>query len=269
MVKQKKHICPNCREKIVYVIRKKPKICPNCEHKYSMKPEEEFRLLVAQDKYLESGKSDEAFREMYPHLFLYTKKILLKHLKGKTSLTANQVEEKVLDAVSIFMENYLKYDSFKVDESFAGYLNWVVRTPLYGYHVQKNDKEKSLNYKLEKYGNRHELIHKFYNITENTLCFKEYDVENEILNHVEVDGVIDDINCLIEMGRTKLRDSYGIEKSIQFLYGIQHFLEKKSDKFLNDYFEFIDVETKKTIDKIKQQIYNYLVALKTGDSFEY
>lgn len=117
-------------------------VCPNCgkgpKNRDWHKPPIEVALFQLQDKYLKS-KDKNILGQMYMYFWQYAIGKIRKIAAGKINLTTEVIEEKGMDAATLFTEHYLKKPEFNIANSFGSYLDFQIRATLYNQKEREND----------------------------------------------------------------------------------------------------------------------------------
>lgn len=117
-------------------------VCPHCgkgpKTRDWLKPPIEVALFKLQDEYLKT-KSREVLGQMYLYLWQYAIGKIRKMAAGKINLTSEVIEEKAMDAATLFIEYYLKKPDFSISTSFGSYLAFQIRAVLYNQKEKEND----------------------------------------------------------------------------------------------------------------------------------
>lgn len=142
-------VCAYCGREVQYRHSEKPAKCPHCGSTDYRKPKTETMLFNLQRQYLD-GRDQETLSRMYLILCDYAKSIIKKHLPRNFTYHYGHVEEKATDAANLLIENYLSKNQFKVENSFAGYLQWRVKEVLWNKRTRREEDHESLNAHIEK-----------------------------------------------------------------------------------------------------------------------
>jgi len=107
------------------------------------KPPTEMILDALQERYLNEGRSDDVWKEMFLVCVPYAKSLILKKIKSKVFLDPEYVNECSVSVTLRFLNQYKTNPKFRIDWSFAGMMNPKVLEVLFG--PKKEDKHVSLN----------------------------------------------------------------------------------------------------------------------------
>lgn len=182
-------ICAYCDEPIIFQHgeAKNVKECPNCQVKsdWILKPKTEAQLFELQKKYLElldkdlhkafceeykkieseqdksiiekhfAQRNNQLLYEMYTIARNYTSSLLKIKIKEKGFyLLPDSFDDKVEEAVSLWFERFLTVYDFKIDDSWAGYLNWKIIEALYSN--KEDEQNTSLDAKVGSFSSNNE-----------------------------------------------------------------------------------------------------------------
>jgi hypothetical protein len=115
--------------------------------RFKQKPVTEQRLSDLQTEYLKT-RDIKFYQLIFSELLPYARSLILKKTTGKIYLAPDLIDSAALEATVKFMSQYEKPD-FRIDNSFAGILNYKVLESLYGPKVIAADQIASLNEHLE------------------------------------------------------------------------------------------------------------------------
>ena len=105
--------------------------CPACGEYFCDLPETDKQLMILQNAYYDSDKSKSIFDQMILIFYDYAEgKILQSHSSVLTYDGA--LEYYTQNAVSLFLEYYLKNPEFRVTDSFGGLINKKILQSCYG-----------------------------------------------------------------------------------------------------------------------------------------
>lgn len=248
--------CQACGKTIYYKKGNKPKIC-ECKALYSLKPKYEYELLTLQDEYIEKNRDPKVFEKMYPLLYLYIKKLIFQKMKNRTSIDSSSLEDKVQTTICILLSRYKESCEFKVAESFAGYLSQILLGVLYNKKTKRNDKNLSLDFKMDAEGNNSEVINNLFKLNSTTLAGNEFNLENEIIN--KLNALTSEIIEYISIANLKLMDNdFSFRERLDFLYGMYFILSNYQERRLRKYKNAVSKNMVKLLESTQHQIYMHL-----------
>lgn len=124
----------------------KPETCPYCNEKFYDKPENERILFHLQDKYYtyfdNPSLSQEYLSKMIIMIEEISRNLLISNLKKKGTFVSKEEIEDMTSDVVLKMLEYFRRPSFRIGDSFTGYIKQVILYPLY-------NKRKKLREKME------------------------------------------------------------------------------------------------------------------------
>jgi hypothetical protein len=240
---------------IEHSLRYKPEVCPTCNHKYSMKPPLEYKLFCLQEKYFKNRNDRAVANQFFTVIAKYTYRLLLKKIKGKLSLDKRIVTDKVFYTTAKLFGYYNK-PFFVIENSFAGYINWVLLDALYNHKRRRDEDHDSLNDLLK--DGKSEVLDNLVAIGYCTIVDTHRDAEIEVLakNKFVIHKIIDIIDTMSEL----LKSMEDYETYYLFLLGMYFFLNKENDIFMNKYYAHVGTDItlyiKKTIGIIYERLRN-------------
>ena len=128
-----------------------PDECPFCGCKYYDKPNLEIKLFVLQDQWLEEyskNKSTTILGEnMFPIIQEYAMNMIKGMIKGKRSLSEDELQERSFDAAALLIEVILRDPDHRMKYSFGDYLSRLCKSVCYS--TKNHEKTFSLNSMLK------------------------------------------------------------------------------------------------------------------------
>jgi hypothetical protein len=249
-----KKITSCCGKPVSYKRGTKPEVCPFCGDIYWDKPKGERDLFILQDEYFET-KDEKCLALMYKHIFNYSENII----KNSISVIYSQekMEEKAEALAIILLEKYLKDPNFKIEHSFGGLLIRMSKGVLYSKKTKNEDRTHSLDFKVGD-----DTI----SLTDNPSYFisdplfkKDFGEDVfDIIDKKSTIMLIKEIEKIIELIFTRIRDNGNPEQTLLFLIGIRNFFSDSRKDFSDFYTEFGN-ETRDNIEKTKLVIREYLL----------
>lgn len=249
--KKKRNIkCSSCDSIVEYAHKSKPKNCPNCGSGYWDKDRDEFKLFVLQDEYIKTG-DNKILGQMYLILKTYAKKIIVKTVKGKYFFKKEDLEIKAHDSANKIIEYYLTKPSFKIENSFGGYMNWPIKNVLYA--DWRKDSYDSLNCLIDA-----------ENELEDYLPVISEEVKQRMIFEFEIDSIsntttiVDELSTLIKNIKNKISKNFSYFETVLFLVGMKNRLKIRSTDYLNNYYNLCGQEVKRHIDTALFVVYKYI-----------
>jgi hypothetical protein len=241
--------------------------CPNCGHLsriyYFNKPDVEYKLFELQEQYLDSNRDKIYLEKIYPILYLYTKKLLLIKIKGKKLLSPEDVDDRVRDTAHKIFEYFLRDDQYGIMGSFAGCINNVLLDSLFCRKKVAQDQNLSLNTTINEKSD--ELMTTIIGIGAISLSDEMDNVENQYFKYSK--EICNNIFYFMDSFLTKIDEVYHDSLvSYKISTGINHLLIKRSDHFMDRYYDFCGNNIKNLVEFFYTTVYYYLLNYATiGD----
>lgn len=253
MAKELRTRCSHCKVYIKYQFGSKPVICPECKHIYSMKPPMEYNLFCLQDKFLRFRDNKEIANEFFTSLYKYVYILILKKLKGKLSLNKNVIKDKVIYTLDNLYRYYCK-EEFRIEGSFAGYINCMLLDTLYKRKDRRDNDHDSLNSLMQ--DKKSEKLNNLMTIGFRHILENEIDVEKAILDKDRY--IITKILDIIDFMGQSIKDYINTETYFYYLLGLMYIMEGKNKLFIDKYYDYIGTDTTRYIQKTIGVIYERL-----------
>lgn len=228
---------PNMDEKLKW--GKSRYICPKCNINYCILPPTERDLRIIQDDYFTSKRNEKYLKKMYDILKKYSKSLILKRFSNLIFSPDNLEYYSHCSSV-YFLEYYLKNDSFKVEDSFAGLLLWKIKQAIWRKEEHLVD-DVSINFLNDENKHVFEIPNQCNEITT---------IENNSTNITIRNNLI----LIINSNKFK----HNPKNNLKRLIALNLFLNKKTKKNSNKFFKLTDntgiVEFKNTLEDIKYSL---------------
>lgn len=226
---------------------------------YSNKPKIENTLFILQDEFIDSNRNPKILEKMYFVLDAYIRKLIVKKIRNKIYYDKSFLDEKTLDAIEKLFFYYLENKEFKIQGSFAGYLNLMLLDILYNRNEKEENDHDSLNKLVDNVNNgnnKKEKIDTLNNMAFSTLNNIVLDTEKDL---IEKDlYYVKDVIELVNICYNKIKVERSINDSVLFLIGITHILNKEREEFINKYYDYVGYEVCNYIKKTAYAIFSYL-----------
>ena len=112
-----------------------PEVCPHCGNKYYRKPNLENKLFNLQDEFLndyhKTGSTKILGEKMFPLIQEYAINMIKKLIKGKKSLSSEELEARSWDASTLLIEVIMKDPEHRMRYSFGKYLGDLCKSVCY------------------------------------------------------------------------------------------------------------------------------------------
>lgn len=248
--KKKKKACLSCGQIVEYIHKSRPKLCPFCQNDRWDKDRDEFKLFHLQDEYLKT-KDNKILGQMYIILKEYAKKLIVKTVKGKYFFKKEDLEIKAHDSANKIIEYFLTKPSFKIENSFGGYMNWPVKNVLYA--DKRKEAHDSLNCLIDTENELEDYLPVISGEAKYKMIF-EFEVDS-IRNNTTI---VPEIYKLIHNIENKISKNFSKSQSLLFLIGVRNKLKVKSDDFYTNFFSYCGVDVKKHVDTALFLVYKYI-----------
>lgn len=146
--------CPFCKKSISFIGNDVPIKCPHCGSLYIFKPRDERRLFILQDRYYQSGRSQDVLGEMYVEMQRYAGNMAKHQAKKTRSFSKSYIDEISSEAAVRLVESYLKHPDYRVKVSFGMILSKKVVSIMHDTEQQKMDATISLDQPIFSGGSR-------------------------------------------------------------------------------------------------------------------
>ena len=247
--------CSHCKKVIKYKNNKcKPQICPFCQNKYSLKPFLEYKLFCLQAEFLKDKTNKKVSNEFFTILDKYINRLILKKLKiKKLSYTKNVIREKINYTIYKLYIYYQK-PQFKIEGSFAGYINQVLLDTFYNRKRRREEGHDSLNQKINE--EKNEIIDNIFFYGYHTLSNIEVDVEAEILKKDK--SIVTELYDIVHYIFNNIQKLENKKSSYLYLLGIYYFFNKQPDLYLNKFYNLAGTTLSIYLRKSETVLYDYL-----------
>lgn len=254
-----KRTCAYCGKTVEYYHSEKPEYCPYCGAYNYIKPKTETKLFLLQKQYLEHGRDNEVLGKMYLILKDYAKSMIKIQLQksGMTKYNYDDIDMKASDAATLLLEYYLTKPSFKIEQSFGGYLKDKVKQALYNKTEQREDSYASFNSLLvdsegqsEEIGELKERLNFDYIFGDEDEYRKRVLSEKELIEgiHRIIDKIIETVNM-----------NYSIKDSLLLLIGVYVRINNPNNSsVMSLYYKYFGSRYKDFIDSALLLLYEFI-----------
>jgi hypothetical protein len=253
-----------CGNYIEWLRGEAPDACPFCGCKYYDKPNLEMRLFVLQDEWLEeynkNGSTVILGNKMFPIIHEYAVNIIKGMIKGKRSLTDEELQERSLDAATLLIEVILRDPEHRMRYSFGDYLSRLCKSVCYS--TKNHDKNFSLN-SIMKDGETEFGETIVINIREESSDGSEEPKKLRMNNRIEMgeiqEDVVKNILSIIETSSKMIFDNTrSYEQKILYMQGLLMKFENSDIKQLSEFYEFAGTAVKSYVEKGELIIFKQL-----------
>ena len=136
-----------CKGKVEWARGDGPEVCPHCSDKYYRKPNLENKLFNLQDAFLadfnRTGNTQILGERMFPLIQEYAVNLIKAMIKGKKSLSVEELEMRSWDAATLLIEVIMKDPDHSMRHSFGKYLKNLCKSVCYS--TKNHEHNVSLN----------------------------------------------------------------------------------------------------------------------------
>lgn len=243
-----------------------PEVCPFCGDKYYQRPGLEYKLFHLQDIFLDeynkTGSTKILGEKMFPLIQEYAENIIKGLIKGKKSLSAEELRMRAYDAGTLLLEVILKDPEHRMRYSFGKYLGNLCKSVCYS--TKNYEHTYSLNSILR--DGETELGEMVKAKVEDVIGDSEKGGEIRIDNVFEMDeyreDAIEKIMELVEKTADALYDMTGsFTDKLLYMQGLLMKFGLDDDKVMSGFFEEVGGSIKNYVEKGELLIFNELLAL--------
>jgi hypothetical protein len=181
--------------------------CPSCKTIYSCLPLQEKQLRILQDSYFDSNRDSFYLGEMYKILYPYTKSLVFKHY-GRI-MDDEEQDEFTTTAVYLLINSYYKFESFRIDLSFGGYLKCRFLQIPFTATTDADSFDDITNNSLNEYSSRTTKQYDLNEPDEDTILFNlSHNIKNKIQN--------DRVNNNFNLDRLLLINDFLVSKETSY-----------------------------------------------------
>jgi len=249
--------CAYCGTTIEFLHTKKLTHCPNCGKEGYIKPYTETQLFLLQKLYIEN-RDQQYLGDMYLIMYDYSKSILKKLLPASFTYNYSDLETKAHDAVIIIIQLYLEKKEFKIENSFAGYIEFKVKEVLWNKKTQREDDHSSLDALIASSDNSNtSTLGETFPIDKSSPMFNDLELSKQ--QSIEKVNLVESILKVITNIMQIVKKEYGYKDALLLIIGL--WIEINNSSSLLDRSNFYEVyksNTKQFVDKSLLFIYEYL-----------
>jgi hypothetical protein len=243
-----------------------PDECPFCGCKYYDKPNLEMKLFVLQDQWLEEYKKNKSTailgEKMFPIIHEYAVNIIKGMIKGKRSLSEEELQERSFDAAALLIEFILRDQDHRMKYSFGSYLSKQCKSVCYS--TKNHDKTFSLNSMLKdgetEFGET--IVADTHELSGGLEPSQELRMDNRIEMRSVQEDAIKKIIGLVEKSAEILFENTGsYEQKIMYLQGLLMKFEDGNKKILSEFYEISGKSIKNYVERGELIIFNSLLEM--------
>jgi hypothetical protein len=252
-----------CGHSLEWLRGEAPSECPFCGCKYYDKPNLEMKLFVLQDQWLEEYNKNKSTailgEKMFPIIQEYAINMIKRMIKGKRSLSEDELQERSFDAATLLIEVILRDPEHRMRYSFGDYLSRLCKSVCYS--TKNHEKTFSLNLMLKdgetEFGET--IVSNTYELSGGLEAPQELQMNNRLEMGEAREDVIEKLIGLIEKSSEILFDNTGnYEYKIMYLQGLLMKFENRNAKILSEFYEVSGKAIKKYVEKGELVIFNNL-----------
>jgi hypothetical protein len=240
-----------------------PEACPFCGCKYYDKPNLEMKLFVLQDQWLEEYNKNKSTailgEKMFPIIQEYARNMIKGMIKGKRSLSEDELQERSFDAAALLIEVILRDPDHRMRHSFGDYLSRLCKSVCYS--TKNHEKTFSLNSMLKdgetEFGET--IVADAYELSGGREEPQELKMGNRVEMREAREDVVEKIMGLVEKSAEILFDNAGgCERKIMYLQGLLMKFENGNAKALSEFYEISGKAIKSYVERGELMIFSYL-----------
>jgi hypothetical protein len=253
-----------CGQSIEWLRGEAPEKCPFCGCKYYDKPNLEMKLFVLQDQWLEEYSKNKSTailgEKMFPIIKEYGVNIIKGMIKGKRSLSEDELQERAFDAATLLIEVILRDPEHRMKYSFGDYLSRLCKSVCYS--TKNHEKTFSLNSMLKdgetEFGET--ILANAYELSGGQEDSLELKMNNRIEMREAREDTVEKILRLVRKSAEILFDNTGsYEQKIMYLQGLLMKFESGSSKNLSELYELSGKAIKSYVEKGELIIFDSLM----------
>jgi hypothetical protein len=240
-----------------------PEECPFCGCKYYDKPNLEMKLFVLQDQWLEEYSKNKSTtilgEKMFPIIQEYAINMIKGMIKGKRSLSEDELQERSFDAATLLIEVILRDSDHRMRYSFGDYLSKLCKSVCYS--TKNHDKNFSLNALLKDGETEIEetIVTDVYEISEGLGFSKKLKLNNRVeMKEVDEDIVEKIIELVEKSAKIIFENTNSYERKILYLLGVLMKFEFGNSKVLYEFYEEAGRTVKSYVEKGELMVFSYL-----------
>lgn len=240
-----------------------PDKCPFCGCKYYDKPSLEMKLFVLQEEWLKeydkNGGVEILGNKMFPIIQEYAINIIKGMIKGRRSLSEQELQERSFDAAALLIEVILRDPEHRMRYSFGDYLSRLCKSVCYS--TKNHEKNFSLNSMLKdgetEFGET--IIVNGHEEAGGLEDRQKLSMNNKFEMKEIREDVIEKILNIIEKSSEILFDNTGCyERKIMYLQGLLIKFGNGGIRQLSEFYELAGTAVKNYVEKGELIIFNAL-----------
>jgi hypothetical protein len=240
-----------------------PDKCPFCGCKYYEKPNLEMKLFVLQDQWLEEYNKNKSTvilgEKMFPIIQEYAINMIKGMIKGKRSLSEDELQERSFDAATLLIEVILRDPDHRMKYSFGDYLSRLCKSVCYS--TKNHEKTFSLNSMLKDGETElgETVVVNTYELSGGIEDPQELKMDNRMEMREVREDVVEKIVGLVKKSAEILFYNTGsYEQKIMYLQGLLMKFEEGNTKVLSDFYEVSGKAIKSYVERGELIIFNNL-----------
>jgi hypothetical protein len=170
---------------------------------------------------------------------------------------------KASDAATLLLEYYLTKPSFKIEQSFGGYLEYKVKEVLYRVKDQQEDEHESYNAVMyDSEGHQSELGDFSDKLNFQKIFGDEQEYLRRVISQYEL---LNGLNKILEKITDTVSKNFSSKDSITLLLGLYLRLETKRNISMDNFYRYFGSDYKYIIDKTLLLIYEFIKESESHD----
>ena len=241
-------------------------LCPHCGDKYYRKPNLENKLFNLQDEFLDdynkTGSTKILGEKMFPIIQEYAVNLIKGLIKGKKSLSFDELESRSWDAATLLVEVIMKDPEHKMHYSFGKYLGDLCKSVCYS--TKNHEHTYSLNSILR--DGETELGETVVASIDEITGGYEKDGEVQICNIIEMkdyqEDIVEKVVGLVKKTANVLYNATGnYSDKLLYMQGLLMKFKLEDDKIMAGFFEEAGRSIKQYVERGELIIYEELQTL--------
>ncbi len=195
---------------------------------------------------------------MYLIMYDYAKSILKKLLPAAFTYNYTDLDTKAHDAVIIVIQLYLEKKEFRIEKSFAGYIEFKLKEVLWNKKTQREENHSSLDALIDSSDSSNvSTLGETFPLDKTSPMYNDLELSKQ--EALEKANLINSILKVINNILQTVKKEYGYKDALLLIIGL--WIEINNSSSLLDRSNFYEVyksDTKQFVDKSLLFIYEYL-----------
>jgi len=248
--------CKVCKKFVTIEEYDPPKLCPLCRALYWDKPEVERTLHLYQDDFLES-RDENIFTKMCLIFQEIIHNNIVAKLKGKVVAIQNEEIEDMVSETLVKLITYYRRDTFRITDSFNGYISQMVLNPLYN-KPKKDREQKNVSISISINEGRKGGDKEVNLIDRIEAEGGKYGTEEWIMNEYQKKLQVKVLSEYIESIFVIATKEQGLYEAYKIITLLTFFLESRSERFFGSLWNVYSNETKNFYESCKYSMKDFI-----------